>query len=109
MGKGPPLKNTNAKRGALMRKLIEEVLEEATENDDKSEGAPKTTKKKRKLVRKLVDMALAGDMQAINTVLDRVDGKPAQAVIVDGDGEGGVIQQALTVTFVRPPKVDGVS
>jgi ribose 5-phosphate isomerase len=39
-------------------------------------------------------------MSAVNTILDRAWGKPAQPV--DGDGEGGAIKQLVEIRFVRP-------
>jgi hypothetical protein len=40
----------------------------------------------REIAARLVDMALDGDIRAIREVLDRVDGKPVQAVSVDTRG-----------------------
>lgn len=37
----------------------------------------------RAIAERLVEMALAGDIRAIREVLDRLDGKPLQAVSVD--------------------------
>jgi hypothetical protein len=37
----------------------------------------------REIAARLVDMALGGDIRAIREVLDRMDGKPLQAVSVD--------------------------
>ena len=54
------------------------------------------------LADKLVAAGMAGDQWALKEIGDRMDGKPAQAVTVDGDGEGGPIQHALEVKFVEP-------
>lgn len=46
----------------------------------------------------LLDKAASGDVPAIKELADRLDGKVTQPI--DGDGEGGPIQHALTVHFV---------
>jgi hypothetical protein len=38
---------------------------------------------------------------AVQEIGNRLDGKPAQAVQVDGDGDGGPIRHALEVLFVE--------
>ena len=55
-----------------------------------------------KLADKLVDAAESGDQWALKEIGDRLDGKPAQSVQVDGDGEGGPVRHALEVTFREP-------
>lgn len=51
----------------------------------------------------LCRMAMAGDMQAIKEVGDRLDGRPAQAIIGAGeDGEHEVIHKIVR-EIVRPP------
>lgn len=47
----------------------------------------------------LVAKAIAGDVNAIKEIADRLDGKPAQAII-GGDEEDSPIRHALTVKFV---------
>lgn len=47
----------------------------------------------------LVEKAMAGDVQAIKEVADRLDGKPAQAII-GGDEDDAPLRHALTVKFV---------
>lgn len=44
-------------------------------------------KKLRTIARKLIDEAEGGDMQAIREIADRMDGKPAQAVIGGDDDD----------------------
>src|ERR1700676_4930877 len=62
----------------LMRDaLILALMREAEDGD----GAP--TKKLHLIAGKLVEKAVAGDIQAIKEVCDRVDGKPTQPVNED--------------------------
>lgn len=51
---------------------------------------------------KLIEMAQAGDMQAIKELADRTDGKPAQAIV--GDDEAPSIQMVTKIVreIVRP-------
>ena len=48
--------------------------------------------KLRAITRKLLDKAEEGDMQAINCLADRLDGKPSQSVEVSGDTKSYVIR-----------------
>lgn len=54
--------------------------------------------KLRAVADKLVELAIAGDMQAIKEIGDRIDGKPVQ--VTEGPGEGGAFKHELTVRFV---------
>lgn len=49
-----------------------------------------------RIAERCVQMAAAGDMQAIKEIGDRVDGKAAQSVTVDGTAEGGAISMIVT-------------
>lgn len=42
-----------------------------------------------------------GDKWALEEIGDRVDGKPAQAIIATGDEEGGPIRHSLAVEYVK--------
>jgi hypothetical protein len=59
----------------LTQTLISQLNE--VDKDTKSEV-------KHKLVAKLIELALGGDVVAIREVFDRVQGKPAQAMSIDG-------------------------
>lgn len=59
-----------------------------------NERAPDGGKKLRKIAEKCVDSAMAGDMQAIKEIGDRLDGKPAQAIT--GEGGGPITYQVVT-------------
>jgi hypothetical protein len=61
--------------------LMLELAQEAPDVD----GAP--TQKLRLLARKLIDDAIAGNLAAAKEIADRVDGRPAQAVLGDAGGE----------------------
>lgn len=70
----------NAK-GAKSDKLWRDAIMRAVKRRMSGEGDPQALDK---LVDKCVDMGLEGDMQAIKEIGDRLDGRPAQA-IVGGD------------------------
>ena len=55
--------------------------------------------KVKKLAEKWWEMALDGDLQAMDKLTDRIDGKAVQAIV--GDDDHAPIQAALTVTFVN--------
>lgn len=50
----------------------------------------------RGIARKLIAQAEGGDMQAIKEIADRMDGKPAQAVIGDSDADPITVRQIIT-------------
>ena len=61
-------------------------------------------------VRKAIDEA---DTRAFDSIRDSIDGKPAQSVAIDGDGEGGpiktlseVLLRAVDATYDRPAPQD---
>ena len=58
-----------------------------------SDGKTKTLEL---LAKRLVAKALDGDMQAMKEIGDRLDGKPAQAIV---NGEDGPFNANVTVTF----------
>lgn len=64
----------------------------------------------RKIAGKLLKLAAAGDMQAINAVADRLDGKPAQEshVTVDDKRDATDWTRAELVAFLRDAQ-DGSS
>jgi len=75
--------------GAKPDKLIRDALKAAIRQEP--------TKLKR-MAEKVLDMAVDGDMQAVNFIADRVDGKAVQAIV--GDDEAAPIRTSLTVEFV---------
>lgn len=65
-------------RGAWTDKRFRDALSMAV-----NENTPEGIKKLRAMAVKLADAAAAGDLQAIDMVANRLDGKPAQDLNVD--------------------------
>lgn len=57
----------------------------------------------RQIAERLIEQAEAGDMAALKELGDRVDGKAAQAMILNGDEDGGPVRIGVDVTFVGKP------
>lgn len=55
-----------------------------------------------KLADVMVAAGLAGDLTAIKELGDRIDGKPAQAIIGGDDDQPGIKFQALEIRIVDP-------
>lgn len=70
------------------------------------EDDPKTL---RGLARKLLASAVEGDntLAAIKEVADRLDGKPAQAVIGGEEDDPSIRFERVVRTIVRPEHTDG--
>ncbi len=62
-------------------------------------------KKLRAIAQKLLDKAEAGDMPAINTIADRLDGRVPQAIIGDSD-EDSLNVKAISIIEIVAPKMD---
>ena len=75
MAGGAPKGNTNATKTRVWAEAIDKVLKQS---DDGKHA------KLRKLAEKLVEMALAGDMQAMKEIGDRVDGKSLASIELTG-------------------------
>lgn len=56
----------------------------------------------RDVAKKLIEKASGGDMQAIQELANRTDGKVAQQVIHTGDEEGGPIAARVEMVIVDP-------
>lgn len=86
---GAPLGNENSKKdNRLWRNTIQRAI---------AQGNPDRL---RRIAEALLDKAADGDMAAIKELGDRLDGKTAQQIIVNGDEDGGPVRQAIEVTFV---------
>ena len=97
-GPGAPLGNTYAtgNKSVARAKLWKEAIKRALSK--RANGS--TIDGLDMLANKLVEAADCGDPWALKEIGDRIDGKPAQSVTVDGDGEGGPVQHCVRVEFV---------
>lgn len=84
---GAPKGNKNATKGKLFEGVIKRAL---MENDGK---------RLRTIVEKIIERAEDGDMMAARELLDRIDGKPKQAVEISGDAENPL--QVVTHTAAQ--------
>lgn len=93
---GAPLGNKNAARPRVWRDAIERALEIRTKSriDGKKEIDA--------LAERLLDLVAAGDLAALKEFGDRIDGKPAQAII-GGESDDPPINHHHTVEYVGPP------
>ncbi len=73
--------------GAKGDKLWRGALSRAVNHRLKEEGNPKVLEK---LAQTVVDMALAGNLDAIKEIGNRLDGKSFQAVAISGDSENPI-------------------
>jgi len=78
-----PAGNNNAGKGKQWSDAIRKVINEVVE--DNSGEEPIQRKRLIIIARKVATMAQAGDIQAIREVGDRLDGKAAQSIALEGD------------------------
>jgi hypothetical protein len=89
---GAPFGNQNAKRQRIWHAAIMRALE--TRDKSRVDGK----KELDALAEKLLDLVATGDLAALKEFGDRLDGKPAQAVIHNGDDEGGPVVHRIELT-----------
>ena len=77
---GAPIGNQNARKS----RLFEQAFIRAIKERDLEAGDGTTL---RRIAEKLIDMALAGDVNAFKEARDTVDGRPPQAVQLSGDAD----------------------
>ena len=96
-----PIGNQNGAKAKVWHAAICRALEART--------VSRTDGKKQidALAEKLLDLVEAGDLPALKEFGDRMDGKPAQAVTVAGDDEGGPIQHNHRVDWVGSSSTPG--
>lgn len=92
-----PLGNQNAARAKVWRAAIERALDRRTQSrvDGKKEIDA--------LAEKLLDLVADGDLPALKEFGDRIDGKPAQAIVGGDEGDNPV--RTLNEIIIRA--VDG--
>lgn len=76
---GAPVGNQNAARAKIWREAIKRAL------DRRSVSRVDGIKEIDALAEKLLDLVSAGDLGALKEFGDRIDGKPAQAIVGDDD------------------------
>lgn len=76
-----PLGNKNAANAKVWKAAIERALKKRSSEGRRDELEA--------IAEKLIDNCLQGDNVAIRELGDRLDGKPAQAIV--GEGKGGAI------------------
>ena len=90
---GAPKGNTNREDGRIWNAAIRRALAKRSKGDMV------------KAVDKLAEMLLIncddGDLASLRELGDRLDGKPAQGVIVEGNPNGAPIRSEITVNLVR--------
>jgi len=92
---GAPSGNQNAARGRVWRKAIERAL------DRRSVSRTDGQKEIDALADRLLDLVSQGDLGALKEFGDRLEGKPAQAII-GGDSDDPAIKLEGVVNLVRP-------
>jgi hypothetical protein len=81
------------KRGDTWAEIIRSMSEEVGDGG---------ISKKEAIVSKLLDMALEGDIRAINCVLERVEGKAVAPVAVHSSDSGELPFKQVKIKFVSP-------
>jgi hypothetical protein len=89
-----PLGNQNAAKGKVWRAAIDRALER------RSKSRVDGIKEIDALADKLLELVATGDLPALREFGDRMDGKPAQAIV--GDAEADPIQVAGVIKLVKP-------
>lgn len=89
-----PLGNKNAARAKVWRAAIERALDRRTSRRD--DGVLEIDA----LADKLLEAVATGDLAALREFGDRMDGKPAQAIV--GDADSDPIQITGRINLVKP-------
>lgn len=91
--------------GRPKEKLFADALRIAINEDHEIDGVK--TKKLRVIADRLVKEAMAGEPWAIQQVADRLDGKPAQAIVGDDDADPINLLHRIERVIVSPSNQDG--
>lgn len=103
-GAGAPKGNQNARKGKAWRDALTKALKQY--EDPKyvgADGEPDPIRRGQaldRIARKVVQMALQGDLDAIEEIGNRLDGKPAQAII-GGDEDSPPLIARIERVIVR--------
>lgn len=91
-----PIGNQNAARAKVWRAAIERALERRTQS--RTDGIKEIDA----LADKLLTLVAAGDLPALKEFGDRIDGKPAQAIVGDNDADPVSVVAKIERAIVRP-------
>lgn len=93
---GAPIGNKNAAKAKVWHGAIVRALERRTAA--RADGKLEIDV----LAEKLLDAIGTGDLPALKELGDRLDGKPAQMLIHNGDEDGGPVQVEGRIKLVKP-------
>lgn len=95
----PNQQNVNGQpRPKLIRDALVALI--SRPGSDKLDDEPKTIAQE--LAISLVKSARSGDAKALTEVMDRTDGKPAQAIIGGEDGDKPLFPEKRYLTIIKP-------
>jgi len=97
---GAPLGNKNAAKAKIWHAAILRALERRKPANERIQAIDE-------LADKLLDLVAAGDLPALKEFGDRLDGKPAQAIVGGDDGDNPIRLEAIAVKLVKPADNDG--
>ncbi len=100
---GAPLGNKNAARPRIWRAAIERALERRTLS--RVDGIKEIDA----LADQLLTLVAAGDLNALKEFGDRIDGKPAQAIIGGDEDDPAIKIQKVERVIVHPTNTDSGS
>ncbi|MCH7803092.1 MAG: hypothetical protein IH937_03330 [Acidobacteria bacterium] len=104
MPAGAPLGNTNAARGFKATQALEKAVYRLSSGDETPCGDYEEV-----LVQiwvKAIEKAKDdGDMQALNAIMDRLEGKPRQSVDIGGQPDNPIGVEEVRRTLVKPESV----
>lgn len=89
-----PIGNQNAAKAKVWAAAIHRALERRKPADERIQAIDE-------LADKLIEQCLSGNLAALQEFGNRLDGKPAQAVTVAGDDEGGPVKHSHLVEWVH--------
>jgi hypothetical protein len=91
---GAPVGNQNAAKAKVWRAAIMRALERRKPADERIQAIDE-------LAEQLINLVAAGDLGALKEFGDRLDGKPAQAII-GGDEDDPPLKLKGVIDLVRP-------
>lgn len=98
---GAPVGNQNAARAKVWRAAIMRALERRKPADERVQAIDE-------LADKLIALVEQGDLGALKEFGDRLDGKPAQAIVGDDDHDPISIRKVeRAIVRPNPPAADG--